>query len=170
MNHLLDVHLISPSALGHLDYVEIAIRDDGLDHTPWQPPMMGSSAAENPTEDVIYGPFTFRPRTDGHGGPEGYRIREFPLEVGGWMPLGMEPSNPPLAATRAGGGEFWRKRYEGGRVRMTLTCYRDGFRPWIIHAEVDPAFGERQDGSLKRSTIPTKVITLSAEGIEAATR
>ncbi|WP_155059115.1 hypothetical protein [Streptomyces blattellae] len=119
-----------PPALERLDAVEIEIRDDGYTH--------GSGLAGGPSQqdidETIWGPYRFKPGIDG-ASTNGRKVPAAAMELGEWRKLALEQS---FAAARTD-GTYWRNRYAGAPVRLSVRCRREGRQPWVLTYNVDVA-------------------------------
>jgi hypothetical protein len=125
---MLRLTLTGPTGLDHLDQVAVAIRDDQTNRAP-------VTAGDPTAEDLvtaIWGPLRFRPHVDG-ADKLGRSIPDFPLARQETKPLAMELSLVPRWVSDA---DYWRRQYADHPLRLTITCIREGHKPWAIRMDV----------------------------------
>lgn len=126
----LRAELVGPPGLGHLDQVTVTIRDDIRDR---QPVTAGRPTAEDIAQQV-WGPYRFVPTVDG-ADSTGRGVAPVPLLLGDWRPFSLERTRPPHWSD-----DTWWQKYADQLVRLTFTCYREGYETWTVpmEVEVDP--------------------------------
>jgi hypothetical protein len=128
---LMQVELVGPPKLDHLDDIQLSIRDDY--HARGASPFAGGPDAEQ-VANHVWGPYRFRHGVDG-GSENGRTVAPFKLPLGEGTKFAMDRQNPPRWNT-SGTEASWRRDYEGQPVRLLLKCRREGFEPWSLPVEV----------------------------------
>jgi hypothetical protein len=132
----LRVSVDGPDYLDRVDALSVYTRDDipgraGLSRS------IGTQITPEQIRTQIWGPLRFQHSSDG-GSADGRSVEPFPLAVGESRPLLMRPTvKPPWNNDTAG----WRRKYDGKPLRVTVTCRREGYEPWVFQREVqrDPS-------------------------------
>jgi hypothetical protein len=123
---LLDVRLVGPDALGHLDSISIVVGNDDGGHEVFNP---GVDVTQEEVDALVWGPYRFNPNADGtdeHGrGP-----KPFGLSVGTGTRRSMQRTRPGHWMTGKTQGT-WQGEYVGKSIRLKLTCHR-GDEKWVI--------------------------------------
>lgn len=122
------IHLKGPDALDRLDRFTVAIRNDGLDRTP----SAGGEATQEELDQQIWGPYMLKPYG---GGADGFGRASIPtsLAVGERWRWYLQPTAPPRWVTDL---NSWLRQYEDAPIRLTLTCEREGYEPWVLRREI----------------------------------
>jgi hypothetical protein len=60
-------------------------------------------------------------------------VTPFPLEVGESRPLLMRPTVKPAWTDVS----WWKRQYDGKPLRVTATCEREGYAPWVFQRELE---------------------------------
>ena len=122
------LELTGPAGLDRLDRVQVRIRDD----IPRKPTPAGVSQVKEHWHEVIWGPYRIKSGlrdTDSYGRTHG----PFPLPKNESYPVPLEESfAPPWQTDR----QSWRDQYRGAPVRLEITCFRDGYDPWVLTPEI----------------------------------
>lgn len=123
----LTIKLKGPIGLDRLDRVVLSVVDDGYTH------FSGNAGA--PTQEevdaIIWGPYRFEPRIDEVVEP-GRSTPSFRLDRIQWKKFSLSPTSVPVWADSG----QWRSKYASDRVRLSIECHRDGFKPWFLYKEV----------------------------------
>ncbi|WP_146075749.1 hypothetical protein [Streptomyces sp. Ru62] len=130
------VRFDSPAALGELA-VGLEMRDD-FDRSI-APDLAGGPTREQRAA-IIWGPYRFRPRTDG-ADETGRTVPAFPLQPGNRRRLAVEPSLKPSWYEGVDGDRRWREDHGNAPIRLWVLCTAPGHKPWKL------SFGVPQDGS-----------------------
>ncbi|MER8199032.1 hypothetical protein ABTY00_34420 [Streptomyces microflavus] len=136
--------LDGPVGLDHLDTITLTVRDEaGWNHA--RPHFDEAMRTELPS--VIWGPARFSPGVDGVAAPGRESIIRG-LERGNSVYRVMENSEPPSWFQNAGD---WVEGYWEAKLRLHAVCEVEGYKPWIIVAEVEnPGMEYISDGSGER--------------------
>ncbi|MEW2578325.1 hypothetical protein [Streptomyces syringium] len=129
----LDVQLIGPLPLGHLDEVNIAIvSSDDADRTSTLP---GPPTQED-IDAQVWGPYRFTHGADG-ADAHGSRVQAVSMQVGRGRPFSIEMTRAPLWQEGGDAQERWRSRWRGTPLCLLITCRRGGSDQWVIPCEVE---------------------------------
>jgi hypothetical protein len=127
---VLRVAVDGPDELARLDAVSVRIRDD-MENRAELARSIGTQVTSEQIAGQTWGPLQFRPGSDG-GSADGRSVAPFPLTVGESKPLLMRPTAKPSWTDTA----WWLRQYDGKPLRVTVTCEREGFEPWVFQREV----------------------------------
>ncbi|MFD4933369.1 hypothetical protein [Streptomyces virginiae] len=130
------VRYSGPSSLGTLSSLTLRVRDD-RDRSN-DPVLAGGMTAEE-RANTIYGPFRFRPYTDG-ADETGRTVAPISLPPGEEHRLALDPSLPHRHY--AGGTQQWEKDWREENFRMWVDCQVEGHKPWTLTADVSQRLGE----------------------------
>lgn len=129
----LSVRLAGPLHLRHLDTIRIAIAQSDdmayIARTPGPP-------TQDELDAQVWGPFQFAHGADG-ADVNGKTVDPFALEVGRGRPFSMERTRPPSWQQGNDRDARWRDQWLNKRVRLVLTCSREGFKDWVVPCEVE---------------------------------
>lgn len=129
----LDVQLVGPLPLHHLDRVSMVIASsDDLDRTP----RLAGSRTQEETDAQVWGPYRFTHGADG-ANVTGHSVRPFPLQVGRGRPFSIERTRPPHWQEGLDVNARWLDQWSGKPLRLVLTCTRAGFEPWTVPYDVE---------------------------------
>lgn len=128
---LLEVELVGPPMLDHLDDIRLSIRDDY--HARGASQIAGGPSAEE-VANHVWGPYRFKRDSDG-ASENGRTVAPFSLPLGEGTKFALDRQIPPLWNT-SGTEASWRREYERKPVRLMLKCKREGFEPWSVPIEV----------------------------------
>jgi hypothetical protein len=128
---ILRVAVDGPDDLDRVDAVSVSIRDD-IPNRAELSRSIGTQVSPEQIRAQIWGPLRFQHGTDG-GSADGRSVEPFRLDVGESRPLLMRPTVPPPWSKDM---DWWRRQYNGKPLRVTVTCTRDGYEPWVFQREV----------------------------------
>lgn len=134
--------LDGPIGLDHLDTITLTVRDEaGRDHSA-RPHHDEAMCTE--LSSVIWGPARFSPGVDGVAAP-GRKSIIRSLERGNFVYRQMDNSEPPSWFQDPGD---WVDGYWDAKLRLHAVCEVEGYKPWIVVAEVEnPGMEYISDGS-----------------------
>ncbi len=125
------VAIDGPDHLDRLDAVSVHIRADDGNRATLPYSIAHGLLTREQSDAQIWAPLRFlHGRGDDRGGRE---IGPFPLLVGESETRIMEPTPSPPWVDYAG---YWQLLYEGRPLRVTVTCIRDGYEPWVFQRSV----------------------------------
>ncbi|MFJ1644698.1 hypothetical protein [Streptomyces sp. NPDC088258] len=122
----LNVHLLGPDEIGHLDSITIRVDNDDQDHTILNP---GAGLTQEEVDAHIWGPYRFTPGVDG-ADQYGRSIPSFPLTVGRGRSFQMERTHPGHWMEGMDQNR-WQEVYQGTLVRLVISCRR-GDDEWVL--------------------------------------
>lgn len=122
------VALTGPMGLEHLDEMSVTVRDDIRGRKPI---VAGGPTADQIAEHV-WGPYRFVPRVDGADSC-GRCVLPVKLLLGDARPFTLERTRPPQWSMDTG---EWSEQYRYSPVKLTLSCWREGYKPWTVPLEV----------------------------------
>ncbi|MFE9850366.1 hypothetical protein ACFYPN_16355 [Streptomyces sp. NPDC005576] len=129
----LDVQLLRPLGLQHLDRIELSIANsDDLERTD-------RFAASPPQEDLdaqVWGPFRFAAGADG-ADVTGRTVTPISLTVGRGRPFSVERTRPPYWQEGPDREERWTRQWEDKPVKLVIRCRKEGFEPWVVPYTVE---------------------------------
>jgi hypothetical protein len=133
----LDLQLLGPLQLRHLDSVEVAITSsDDADRT--------SRTTGGPTEEQInahvWGPYRFTHGADG-ADEHGHAVAPFPLRVGRGRPFSIERTRPPAWQEGHDRAERWWDQWRGKPLKLVITCHRHDTDPWVVPVDIERPMG-----------------------------
>ncbi|MEU8984568.1 hypothetical protein [Streptomyces sp. NPDC048309] len=135
-HEVLYVRFDGPAALGELA-VALKIRDD-FDRS--RLPHLAGTPTPEEREQVIWGPYRFRPRVD-DADELGRSVPAFPLLPGDRHRLALDPSLRPSWYPGDDREQRWRDEYRTSPIRLWAECTAPGHKPWKL------AFAVPQDGT-----------------------
>jgi hypothetical protein len=131
----LTVQLTGPLQLGALDELTFKIRDDHHWRAEHEP-LAGGPTREQIAAQV-WGQWRLTPGSVPNRGPgvdaNGQTCTEPDLPVGEALSYQLEPTWPPSWSQQS--VESWQAQM-GTLLRFTLECRRDGYKPWVLPAEL----------------------------------
>lgn len=129
----LDVQLIGPLPLHHLDeiVIEVLASDDML-----RDPVLPHQPTAEDVANHTWGPFRFIPRTDG-ADEYGKAPAPFTLQVGRGRPFSMERTRPPLWQEGNDRTRWWLEQWRNKPIKLRLTCRKDDLEPWVVPYDID---------------------------------
>ncbi|MTE19356.1 hypothetical protein F0L17_09490 [Streptomyces sp. TRM43335] len=124
----LDVQLVGPIALDHLDKITLTVvQSDDAERTNRLP----GGPSQNEIDNHVYGPYRFVPSPDGTDA-HGHGPAPFSLRVGRGRPFALERTRPPRWQTGDDAAERWQHQWETWPMRLLVTCERNG-ETWQFH-------------------------------------
>lgn len=129
----LDVQLVGPLPLHHLDRVSIAIvSSDDADRMP----QLAGSRTQEEIDAQVWGPYRFTHGADG-ADVNGHTVRPVPLQVGRGRPFSIERTRPPHWQEGEDVNTRWRNQWLRKPLRLVITCTQEGFEPWVVPCDVE---------------------------------
>ncbi|MFJ7417955.1 hypothetical protein ACIQXD_05000 [Streptomyces uncialis] len=129
-NLILEVTLLGPLSLGHLDGVAISIRSSDYRNR------VSQLAGGQPPEKIAahtWGPYRFVPRLDGID-EFGQHAEPVPMQVGRGSMYALEKTRKP--DWDQGNNEQWWSQWDGRPLRVVFHCRREGMAPWDVPYDV----------------------------------
>ncbi|MGW4702979.1 hypothetical protein [Streptomyces sp. NPDC004285] len=140
--------LDGPVGLDHLDTITLTVRDEaGRDHSA-RPHHDDAMRAELPS--VIWGAARFSPGVDGVAAP-GRKSVIRSLERGDFVYRQMDNTEPPSWFQDPAD---WVDGYWDANLRLHAVCEVEGYKPWIVVAEVENPGMEYLSEGLDEREIP----------------
>ncbi|MGQ4353135.1 hypothetical protein [Streptomyces drozdowiczii] len=129
----LDVQLVGPIHLTHLDRVAIRIASsDDTQRTAWLPG--GPSQEEIGAQ--VWGPFRFTHGADG-ADINGHTVAPIALTVGRGRPFSIERTRPPHWQEGDDREARWAAQWGWSPIKLVLECRKEGFAPWVVPYDVE---------------------------------